>query len=65
MDKRLTDTLRRIETPSGVILAFDCPCGEGVEPGQESAIVRWDEPVSGIEHSICHVGCLEREEVND
>ena len=52
-----------METPEGVILAFDCPCGEPVDLDDVAlAIVKWDDPVSGISHSICHVNCLTKED---
>lgn len=58
----VTDRLRRIDTPEGPILAWDCPCGEEVRVGEDQwAIVRWDKPALGIEHSICHQECLEKE----
>lgn len=57
MDDRFTERLRRVDTPEGAILAFDCPCGENTE-GLPTAIVEWSEPVLGIQYSICHVDCL-------
>jgi hypothetical protein len=52
----IPDTLHRLDTPDGTILAWGCPCGE--EPDDNMAVVKWEVLVLGIEYSFCHVKCL-------
>jgi hypothetical protein len=58
VDFRITDSLHRIESPEGAILAYACPCGKPI--GKEWAIVEWEDSLDGIKHSICHTKCLEQ-----
>jgi hypothetical protein len=57
----VTEKLHRIQNSEGNwVLAWGCSCGE--DPTTPMAVVKYDDPIQGVEYGFYHVNCIEKVE---
>lgn len=47
-----------VEVDGQTELAWTCGCGE-VKPGEQQALVKWEEPIRGVHYSVSHMSCIQ------
>ena len=53
-----SNEIHRITVEGKPVLAWGCGCGED-KPGERKGIVRFEEPVRGIDYGVVHLCCIE------